>query len=155
MKVNDLEDEIMSVWATADDIDTLLYRYLDSPAEPLSEDDISSTLLGIKALHDQRCQRLWDAFEKVLANSVMPEMSGFDSNGIRFESDPLLYESDEQRRLDSMGLEGLRSGQGAQLSGSEQRTSNPQVAGSTPAALTIVLIVLHFLVLLDIYSIGE
>jgi hypothetical protein len=41
---------------------------------------------------------------------VMPEMSGFDSNGIRFESDPLLCKSDEQRRLDSMGLEGLRSG---------------------------------------------
>lgn len=100
MNVNDLEDKIMSVWSTADDIDTFLYRYLDSPAEPLSEDDISNTLLGIKALHDQRCQRLWDAFEKVLANSVMP---GFDSNGIRFESDPLPCESDEQRRLDSMG----------------------------------------------------
>ena len=110
MIVNDLEDKIMSVWSTADDIDTFLYRYLDSPAEPLSEDDISNTLLGIKALHDQRCQRLWDAFEKVLANSVSPEMPGFDSNGIRFESDPLPCESDEQRRLDSMGLEGLRSG---------------------------------------------
>ena len=110
MKVNDLEDEIMSVWATADDIDTLLYRYLDSPAGPMSEDDISNILFGIKALHDQRCQKLWDSFEKVLANSVMPEVSGFDSNGIRFESDPLLCKSDEQRRLDSMGLEGLRSG---------------------------------------------
>ena len=110
MEANDLEDEIMSVWSTTDDIDTLLYRYLESSAGPLSEDDISNTLLGIKALHDQRCQRLWDAFEKVLANSVMPEMSGFDFNGIRFESDPLPCESDEQRRRDSMGLEGLRSG---------------------------------------------
>ena len=110
MEAIDLEDEIMSVWSTTDDIDTLLYRYLESSAGPLSEDDISNTLLGIKALHDQRCQRLWDAFEKVLANSVMPEMSGFDSNGIRFESDPLPCESDEQHRLDSMGLESLRSG---------------------------------------------
>ena len=106
MNVNDLEDKIMSTWSTADDIDTFLYRYLDSPAEPLSEDDISNTLLGIKTLHDQRCQRLWDAFEKVLANSVTPEMPGFDSNGIRLD----VRKSDEQRRLDSMGLEGLRSG---------------------------------------------
>tara|TARA_R110002110_G_scaffold384277_1_gene595873 strand:+ start:120 stop:365 length:246 start_codon:yes stop_codon:yes gene_type:complete len=68
MIVNDLEDKIMSVWGTAEDIDTLLYRYLDSPAERLTEDDISNTLLGIKTLHDQRCQKLWDAFEEVLAN---------------------------------------------------------------------------------------
>ena len=118
MEAIDLEDEIMSVWSTTDDIDTLLYRYLESSAGPLSEDDISNTLLGIKALHDQRCQRLWDTFEKILANSVMPVKSvldeqvklDYDSNGIRFESDPLPCESDEQRQLDSMGLEGLRSG---------------------------------------------
>ena len=117
MEAIDLEDEIMSVWSTTDDIDTLLYRYLESSAGPLSEDDISNTLLGIKALHDQRCQRLWDTFEKILANSVMPVKSvldeqvkvGYDSNGIRLEG-PLLCEDDEQRQLDSMGLEGLRSG---------------------------------------------
>ena len=106
MKVNDLEDKIMGVWSTCEDIDTFLYRYLDSPAGEMSEDDIANTLLGIKALHEQRCQRLWDAFEKVLANSVTPEMPGFDSNGIRLD----VRKSDEQRRLDSMGLEGLRSG---------------------------------------------
>ena len=93
MKVNELEDKVMGVWATCEDIDTFLYRYLDSPAGDLSEDDIANTLLGIKALHEQRCQRLWDAFEQVVANSVElmtpagnqnpPEMPGFDSNGIR------------------------------------------------------------------------
>ena len=75
MKVNDLEDKIMSVWLTADDIDTFLYRYLDSPAGPLSEDDITNTLLGIKTLHEQRCQRLWDAFEKVLSTRGLPVKS--------------------------------------------------------------------------------
>jgi len=125
MNVNDLEDKIMSVWSTADDIDTLLYRYLDSPAEPLSEDDISNTLIGIKTLHDQRCQKLWDAFEKVLANASVvtlekptPEVSsniedlrGFDSKGDCLIGPSTLSEDDdEQRRRDSMGLEGLRSG---------------------------------------------
>ena len=69
MIVNDLEDKIMSVWGTAEDIDTLLYRCLESPAERLTEDDISNTLLGIKALHEQRCQRLWDAFEEVVKST--------------------------------------------------------------------------------------
>ena len=74
MKVNDLEDKIMSVWRTCEDIDTFLYRYLDSPAGEMSEDHISNTLLGVKTLHDQRCQKLWDAFEEVLkSNHVADE----------------------------------------------------------------------------------
>tara|TARA_Y100000310_G_scaffold320022_1_gene375992 strand:- start:68 stop:385 length:318 start_codon:yes stop_codon:yes gene_type:complete len=69
MKVNELEDKIMSVWTTCEDVDTFLYRYLDSPAGDLSEDDIANTLLGIKTLHDQRCQKLWDAFEEVVKSN--------------------------------------------------------------------------------------
>ena len=75
MKVNDLEDKIMSVWRTCEDLDTFLYRYLDSPAGEMSEDHISNTLLGVKTLHDQRCQKLWDAFEEVLkSNRVADEI---------------------------------------------------------------------------------
>ena len=115
MKVNELEDKVMGVWATCEDIDTFLYRYLDSPAGDMSEDDIANTLLGIKALHEQRCQRLWDAFEQVVANSIPPEKPGFDSNGIRLPDDAAKdparsVPDDSQRRRDSMGLEGLRSG---------------------------------------------
>ena len=69
MKVNELEDRVMGVWATCEDIDTFLYRYLDSPAGDMSEDDIANTLIGIKALHEQRCQRLWDGFEEVVKTS--------------------------------------------------------------------------------------
>ena len=69
MKVNELEDKVMGVWATCEDIDTFLYRYLDSPAGDMSEDDIANTLIGIKALHEQRCQRLWDAFEEVIKST--------------------------------------------------------------------------------------
>ena len=69
MKVNELEDKVMGVWTTCEDIDTFLYRYLDSPAGDMSEDDIANTLIGIKALHEQRCQRLWDAFEEVIKST--------------------------------------------------------------------------------------
>ena len=98
MKVNDLEDKIMGVWSTCEDIDTFLYRYSDSPAGEMSEDDITNTLLGIKTLHEQRCQRLWDAFEQVLANNATTKPEGS------------IVVLDDQQRLDSMGLEGLRSG---------------------------------------------
>ena len=101
MKVNDLEDKIMGVWATCEDIDTFLYRYLDSPAGDMSEDDIANTLLGIKTLHEQRCQRLWDAFEQVLANNATRVKTTKPEGSSVVE---------DQRRLDSMGLEGLRSG---------------------------------------------
>lgn len=73
MKVNELEDKVMGVWATCEDIDTFLYRYLDSPAGDMSEDDIANTLIGIKALHEQRCQRLWDAFEEVIKSTKEKE----------------------------------------------------------------------------------
>ena len=114
MTVHDLEDKILSMWATADDIDTFLHRYLESPAGDMSEDDIANTFLGIKTLHDQRCQKLWDAFEKVLADRAPPKMPEFDSNGIRLaaleSNEPRYSEADRKRRLASMGLEGLRSG---------------------------------------------
>ncbi len=35
----------------------------------MSADDIANTLIGIKALHEQRCQRLWDAFEEVIKST--------------------------------------------------------------------------------------
>ena len=94
MKVNDLEDKIMSVWSTVEDIDTFLYRYLDSPADPLSEDDISNTLLGIKALHDQRCQKLWDAFEEVLKSNrdYKGKSSGMPLEGTAAISSPIADE---------------------------------------------------------------
>ena len=82
MKVNELEDKVMGVWSTCEDIDTFLYRYLDSPAGDMSEDDIANTLLGIKTLHDQRCHKLWDAFEEVLK-------SNRDYNGTAAISSPI------------------------------------------------------------------
>ena len=92
MKVHDLEDKIMSVWGTVEDIDIFLYRYLDSPADELSEDDIANTLLGIKTLHDQRCQKLWDAFEEVLKSNrdCNGVSSGMPLEGTATISSPLL-----------------------------------------------------------------
>ena len=56
-----LEDAIQRAWQTSDDIDLLFKRYLDAP-EPMTEDDVANVLLGIKVIHDMRCEALMDTY---------------------------------------------------------------------------------------------
>jgi len=80
MKVNDLEDKIMKVWSTSDDIDLLLDWISDhvliyDTDTSAGEDELMNLLIGIKSLHHQRCHVLFRDFEKVLANSKKDEVS--------------------------------------------------------------------------------
>ena len=59
----DLEEEIMNVWHTVDDIDVLLYRMMDAPDGPLSEDEITNMLIGLREFHKGRCLKLRGVFE--------------------------------------------------------------------------------------------
>ena len=72
MKVNDLEEKILGVWSTSDDIDLLLdwiSDHLQMIYDDAGEDELMNLLMGIKSLHHQRCHALFKGFEKVLANS--------------------------------------------------------------------------------------
>lgn len=60
-----LEDHIMSVWSTKEDIDTVLWAVMDKP-QPLSEDDLANLLIGIAAMHDARCQQLYETYTNLL-----------------------------------------------------------------------------------------
>ena len=60
-----LEDRIMSVWSTKEDIDTLLWAVMDKPL-PLSEDELANLIIGIAALHESRCQQLYDTYTNLL-----------------------------------------------------------------------------------------
>ena len=80
MKVNDLEDKIMKVWNTTDDIDLLLNWISDhvliyDVESDADEDELMNLIIGIKGLHHQRCHALFKGFEKVLANSKRTENS--------------------------------------------------------------------------------
>jgi hypothetical protein len=59
----DLEEGIMNIWQTEDDLDTVLYSIMDATDGPPSEDEIVNMIAGIKELHGARMQRLWDTFE--------------------------------------------------------------------------------------------
>ena len=65
-EIYDLEAEIMSVWNTKDDLESITSRMMDDPDGPLTEDEIANVLIGLTELHDIRCKKLFDVFESML-----------------------------------------------------------------------------------------
>ena len=63
-----LEAEIMSVWNTKDDLESITSRMMDDP-DPMSEDDIANVLIGLSELHDIRCKKLFNVFESMVKNN--------------------------------------------------------------------------------------
>jgi hypothetical protein len=59
-----LENLIMSLWSSADDIQLLRTRLLDG-AEPMSEDDIDNCLLGFISIINLRGETLYEEFRKL------------------------------------------------------------------------------------------
>ena len=57
----DLESAIMLAWQTSEDIELLFKHHGDAP-RPMTEDEIGNALLGIKILHDMRCEALMDTY---------------------------------------------------------------------------------------------
>lgn len=57
----DLESAIMLAWQTSDDLELLFQHYGDHPT-PMTEDEVLNALLGIKTLHDLRCEKLMDTY---------------------------------------------------------------------------------------------
>jgi|LakMenEpi03Aug12_release.lakeMendotaPanAssembly.Ray.scaffolds.fasta_scaffold525489_2 hypothetical protein len=58
----DLEQAIMRVWGTSEDLDALFEQYLDATIA-MTEDEMSNAILGIKTLHELRMQQMWRIFE--------------------------------------------------------------------------------------------
>lgn len=58
----DLESAINDVLYTEKDIDLLLWRIMDSPDGPLTEDDLANYLLGLKTILSLRGEILWNTY---------------------------------------------------------------------------------------------
>ena len=61
-----LENEIMNVWHTKDDLDAITERILDAPDGPMSEDEAGNLLIGLSAMHEIRCKKLFLIFETMV-----------------------------------------------------------------------------------------
>ena len=68
-----LEAEIMNVWNTKDDLESITSRMMDDP-DPMSEDEITNVLIGLSELHDIRCKKLFNVFEAMVRERKFTEM---------------------------------------------------------------------------------
>lgn len=66
----DLEEAIMAVWSTQEDIQIVFEKFYDKH-ESMTADDMANLLLGLKALHTARCEKLWDIFEFLVEKRVI------------------------------------------------------------------------------------
>jgi hypothetical protein len=65
LSMGNIEQEIMKVWNTVDDVRTLMWAHLDRET-PMTEDELSNALLGIETLLNLRCEHLLHVYIKVL-----------------------------------------------------------------------------------------
>ena len=61
-----LEAEIMNVWNTKDDLQSITSRMMDDPDGPLTEDELTNVLIGLSELHETRMKKLWKVFETMV-----------------------------------------------------------------------------------------
>ena len=61
----DLEEAMSALHSIGDDIDIILHAYMDAEVRP-TEDDMGNMLIGVKALHNARYQKMWEVFETLI-----------------------------------------------------------------------------------------
>lgn len=66
----DLEDAMSALYNMGDDIDVILHSYMDAKIRP-TEDDMANMLIGVKALHNARYQKMWQVFEELIKNGTL------------------------------------------------------------------------------------
>ena len=95
----DLEEEIHKVWATEEDLKTILYRIIDAPEEHPSEDEITNMLMGLKEIHNSRCIKLWDVFETMVKGKCFDNKdTPLDYRGIPLTDYEDAYYEDQDAR---------------------------------------------------------
>ena len=60
---NLMEDKIMRVWATSDDLEDFITHYYEG-TQRMTDDEVFNVVWGIKELHDIRMQQLFEAFKR-------------------------------------------------------------------------------------------
>ena len=58
-----LEDAIHRAWQTSEDLDMFFKHHGDHPI-PMTEDEVSNMIYGIKQLHDMRMEHLFNEYKK-------------------------------------------------------------------------------------------
>jgi hypothetical protein len=64
----DLEQDIIKLWETNENIDELIRQHYDRSEGPFSDDEFLNRLDAIKYTNDLKIQRIWDGFEIMIKN---------------------------------------------------------------------------------------
>ena len=75
----DLEDAMSALYNMSDDIDAILHSYMDAKVRP-TEDDMANMLIGAKALHNARYQRMFQIFEQLIKEGVIKTLQWIEKN---------------------------------------------------------------------------
>ena len=83
----DLEEEIMNIWQTEDDLDAVVHRMMEDP-DPIPNKEIANLLIAVSKLHDLRCQKLFDVFEKMVQDKCFVcKGTSLDYRGVPLEDE--------------------------------------------------------------------
>lgn len=61
----DLEQQIMAMWGTKEELEIFLEAYMDGPKE-MDEDEVHNIVYGIACMHDLKSDKAFRTFEKLL-----------------------------------------------------------------------------------------
>ena len=61
----ELEQDIIKMWQTAENLKEFVRQYLDSP-RIMDEDEVANFISGIRQVHELQCERLWNGFEEMI-----------------------------------------------------------------------------------------
>ena len=62
--IRDLETHIHNLWTVKQQVDTLMWRYLDHP-EQMSEDEMANQLMAVGYTLDLYCEKLFDEYKQI------------------------------------------------------------------------------------------
>ena len=83
----DLEEEIMNIWQTEDDLDAVVHRIMINP-DPIPNKEIANLLISVSKIHDLRCQKLFDIFEKMVQDKCFINKDiSLDYRGVPMEDE--------------------------------------------------------------------
>ena len=91
----DLEEEIMNIWQTEDDLDAVVHRIMINP-DPIPNKEIANLLISVSKIHDLRCQKLFDIFEKMVHdNCFISKGTSLDYRGVPLDDEKYDYPKSE------------------------------------------------------------
>jgi len=64
----DLEQEILACWGMTSDLDLIIEQVIERDC---TRDELANLLIGVKALHNLRCEKLFATFETLVHDGVI------------------------------------------------------------------------------------